>query len=791
MACTKQSFRILIDSIVTPVFAATTNNVSSVSVHSLSFLNNMWAGYSLSGCSWFQNRVTHWQSILANVGNPTGNVALRMLAKIEWAQQQHIACGCPGAPPMITGSGSSAKIGIIDKTIKSFDLDFSDIKAAGEKREFSILGDDGAEFNLEIKNSAGSYYNFTTNTFTSTKVSLDGIIENGGYRGSIKFPNIITTDTVNGAVSAGVKVVMDTAVASTMAVGDKVTGNTYLNTNHVTVAALDPDGDNANEFSLSEAVALDDDLSLSFTGDDQYDFSITANPGTKHVDYEEVRFGDNTIDLNSSIGSNSLVMKKVAYQYADLFLTLSMHSVSGGIVPSASTDSVVTIRRGGRSAKTAFSITASSASTASFTIKKQPATSDILAFVQPVIGSAPEDLPGEDIYPSVSNTDTVDGVIVGGGSVVKVVMDTNVADKMAVGDKITAAVATDTVDGAVTSGTVVTMDNNVAGKMAIGDRITSSSTNVVNDALFNKQIITVASFVDGEAKQFNLSTALAIVDGATLTFSPKCNRSLTTVAVLNPDTDNVKEFSMSQNVGLVDGVTLSFSNQMNYQWPADNIDKIQSGMSVLGTNVTSSTSVGEYEDTITLFANTENERIVTKNRSLSTVTKNQTPTVTKGLVTAQPGNIIFDKQQKLVLASDTITINGYGLDTISTLSGYDIMFTDLKIALTPVTTTTTAASVSSTSVVLAARDGILNGTSTVSGIGIDSSSAVPTVSSGASATGAGTVVLSAAQTLESGITLTFGGAGKVATITGNIEVLKAGTSNQTLRFDIDKLLTSA
>jgi len=52
-------------------------------------------------------------------------------------------------------------------------------------------------------------------------------------------------------------------------------------------------------------------------------------------------------------------------------------------------------------------------------------------------------------------------------------------------------------------------------------------------------------------------------------------------------------------------------------------------------------------------------------------------------------------------------------------------------------------------------------------------------------------VLSAAQTLESGITLTFAGAGKTAVITGNIEVLKAGTSNRTLRFDIDKLLTSA
>ena len=68
---------------------------------------------------------------------------------------------------------------------------------------------------------------------------------------------------------------------------------------------------------------------------------------------------------------------------------------------------------------------------------------------------------------------------------------------------------------------------------------------------------------------------------------------------------------------------------------------------------------------------------------------------------------------------------------------------------------------------------------------------MPTVSSGASAAGAGTVVLSTAQTLENGVTLTFPGAGKVATITGNIKVLKAGVADATLRFDVERLLSSA
>ena len=66
----------------------------------------------------------------------------------------------------------------------------------------------------------------------------------------------------------------------------------------------------------------------------------------------------------------------------------------------------------------------------------------------------------------------------------------------------------------------------------------------------------------------------------------------------------------------------------------------------------------------------------------------------------------------------------------------------------------------------------------------------PKVASGAgSVTGAGTIVLSAAQTLENGATLTFPGAGTIATITGNIKVNNVGNEDVTLRFDLERLLT--
>ena len=447
----------------------------------------------------------------------------------------------------------------------------------------------------------------------------------------------------------------------------------------------------------------------TITDDDHYDIFLFAESGTKHANYNEVRFPDNSIDINSSTGSNSMLLQKIIYQYTNITLTLTTDTPTSAFSTGSLVTDTFTLSRGKSNVKVPFTISCASASTASFTILKQPTENDILSYSTLTVGSAPEKLPGESEYPAVSNTDTVDGAVTSG---IKVVMDTNVADKMKVGDRITG------------------------------------------------------------------STAL---NGATVT-----------VAALNPDGDNTKEFSMSEAVALADGLTLSFSNRKNYQWPLNNINNVVSGMDLLpGTNVTAGSAVGGYKDILTILADTENERKITRNQAPATNTKNQTPTVVNGLVTVQPGNVVFNKQQAFALAGDSIKIGGYGTSRILNVHGYEIKFTDLAIALTTITTTTTAASFDSTSVVVAARDGILNSTSTVSGIGIDPSAVAPTVNSGANATGAGTIVLSAAQTLENGVTLTFAGAGKVATITGNIEVLKAGAADATLRFDVENLLTSA
>lgn len=599
-------------------------------------------------------------------------------------------------------------------TITDFRLSLLNIPASGINRGFTVTGDEGATFSLEIKNGS-NYYNFTTKLFQATKSRLSNKqIPKGPYSGSINFPS--------------------------------VTSNT------------------------------------------QYDVYLWAEPGTKHRSYSEVRFADNSLDLNSSAGSNSLLLQKVIYQYTDLTLTLNNFSVSGNIAAggSATANDTISIPRNeeplGRVAFKTVSETTSAA--ACFQIIKQPEQSDIITYKTPTIGTAVA-LPMENIYPTeraAFTGDDTNGAV--SGTVVR--MDnTDLSAVIAVGDKVTAPTTTGTVDGAIADGADVVMDQNVDTIMAVGDEITGLGV------LYQGLTVTAVN-VDGNAKKFTASAATQWFNDGSLTFSNEMNRELTTVTVV--ETSGVAtDFTLSASRRIIDNLRLIFTPQKNYRWTLNNIIGISESMFITpSTNMETNTSISEYRNTTTVFEGTEQETTVQTGSAFPALEKTGTPTVTNGIVVTQPGNIIFNKQQILLLAGDSLKIGGYGEDQIYNVSGYKVKFHNLKMELTPITTTTTSSTVgsSSTSVVVASRNGILDNISYVSGIGIDNSSAIPYVASGAGAvSGAGTIVLSAAQELESGITLTFSGAGQIATITGEIEILKHGTSDLTLRFDIDKLLS--
>jgi len=615
-----------------------------------------------------------------------------------------------------------------ENVIKSFNLDTSDIKAAGEVRTFNISGDNNAVFSLEVKNG-NNYYNFQTNSFQAAETKLSNItIGTGSYKGNITFPK----------VAAGA----------------------------------------------------------------QYDIFLFSetNHDTRHADYVEVRAADGSIDINSSTGSNSNLVQKVIYQTLDVTITLSGYSTLGNVTGTSATQTITTSRNKS-TGKIPFSLGYTVTSTRTLTINKKPTSNDIIAFIEATVGSSGVNIPGEDIYPTVTAANKV-------------------------------------VNGAVTSGTVVTMDDDFTGLWAVGDKITG---NAALDARTQATAVTVAS--------------------------------------INPS--NAKQFSMSEAIAIDDDETLSFSARQNYRWPISStttdLSKITAGMTSIHDS--GHVKVADYVQQTTVLEGEVGEYKVDNIRIPALDTLGQKPisvrdgttkvvTTTVGSST-NPINITFDNQTKLSTLPAAFKIFSNGTAEIERLTGYNLEFSDLDIALTEVKTTTTAAVNSSTSVPITNRDGIMDGISRISGIGVDTtiagtdtvngavtsgvkvvmdanvantmsvgdritgnaaldrttvtvaalnpdgdnvkefsmSEAValgdglalsfsnqknlePRVVSGAgSVTGAGTIVLSAAQTLENGIELTFPGASTIATITGNIKVNKAGNKDVTLRFDLEKLLT--
>ena len=548
-----------------------------------------------------------------------------------------------------------------------------------------------------------------------------------------------------------------------------------------------------NSFQVAKAKLEDVLLGKSYSGtitfpaitdDDQYDIYLYAKPGTKHAEYVEARFPDGTLNINSSNGSNSLMMQKVIYQYTALTLTLTGFSLTGGVAGTFGTQTI-SVDRSGTLAQTAFSFTTTAGATAAYRVLKQPTYEEVLSFLEPTIGSAPEDIYTENIYPTATAAftgDDVNGAITS-GSVVR--MDGSAGTNLTVGDKITTATTTGTIDGAIADGTVVTLDQTCSTIMAVGDQVFGSGADGSGTIL---EVTVVGT--GGNANRFTVNEATSFADGATLTFSSKVNRSLTTVTVVatsGTDTD----FTMSQAIQFRDNAPLTFFKQKNYRWPIDNIKNIKEGMIVTGTNVTASSTVSSYIDSTVLYAGTDNETVIPNKYIPALDNNNQKPTVSKGVVTVQPGNIIFNNQQILALAGDTIKIGGYGKSLIRDIFGYNVEITDLELTLTVQTTTTSGVVSNSTTIGVADREGIINSVSRIGGIGINPALQNPLVTGGGGADGAGNWTADAAQTLESGITLTVENTGRIATITGNITITKVGTANATLRFDVDKLLSTS
>ena len=466
-----------------------------------------------------------------------------------------------------------------------------------------------------------------------------------------------------------------------------------------------------------------------------YNVFLHAENGTKHADYKEVRDIDGSIDVNLTTGSNSNLVMKQLYQTYNTSLLISGYS-KNSLLGASSTNVTIETSVGKPSGNIPFSFTMTAINLLRLILKKQPTEKDIMVFSSIGVGD-PVQIPGENIYPNVT---TAANSANNGGTRVD---STN--------------------DGEITMYVVA---STVA---AVGDRVTVPG---VSHKL-NENVHTVTSVSSGTGKTFEIFPVVTIADDQVLTFS----------------------------------------NRMNYRWKVNNVNGIVKGMQQLtGTFFAAGTGVVTVSDYLTQFTVLEGLQGEYKIDDVRVpavsgagnpfVITRALPGLYKGVT--QFGEITLSEQAKFIFGETDFSntsgkIFAKGVREIKRLSGYDVEFFDLKTELAPTTSLTTSSPSASTSFNIASALGIADDISTVTGIGItkDASGDNPLVTAitnvgGATwdNSGAATITLNVAQTLETGVLLTFAGSSRVATISGRIKVKSAGPIAETLRFDVESLLST-
>tara|TARA_Y100001973_G_C5193662_1_gene332691 strand:- start:124 stop:1803 length:1680 start_codon:yes stop_codon:yes gene_type:complete len=475
---------------------------------------------------------------------------------------------------------------------------------------------------------------------------------------------------------------------------------------------------------------------------DHYDIRLWAHDiyNTKHARYIEVRRGDGSLDLNATTGSTSNLLLKKLHQYMDVTVTLEMNAFGNlGGSWGTITNSSMTItgkQTSESNTKVSFSITGTVANDAGVQVLKQPTINDIYATVNRQYGTAVE-IDGEDLYEY-------------------------------------SRVLTTTVNGA-----------------------TSSSNRLVFDAT---------------------NSALGLVVGDAISISGVTTDKSVTITHLDPDGDNGSEVQLSESLSISDEAIVTFYYKGYHKWNIHSSSSLHGflpGMKIVGSSgVTPSLTLQDYQRTVTTSTTVyddvsadvdidpdlveEEEEIIEgeKRVVVSTITGYSKavdsfgfkPTYTDGVITALLGTITHDQAQYNALANATFKVAAYGREHIRSLTYCDAIFSNLKVELTELTTTTTGTVSSSTTVGVSDRSGFINNRTRIKAIGIDPSGDYPLVTAGGGNDGSGNLTIDAAQTLENGQTITLLGTGSVVTLTGDIQIKQFPRNNTTIYFDAQRFL---
>ena len=534
---------------------------------------------------------------------------------------------------------------------------------------------------------------------------------------------------------------------------------------------------------------------------DQYNIYLFAESmhDTVHAEYSEVRFGDGSIDINSSTGSNSNLLTKVIYQYDDVTVTLSAispsashHSTGNFVSMVVAADSIVT-GRGNTVGKTAFSIGVTTAATKALQITRQPTINDLTAYASVTMGNGVL-IHGEDIWSEARRS-------------------------------------SDTTNGAVSGGETVTMDTAVATKMKVGDRVEGTGIPTTS-------VVTVTNL--SGTYTFDTSEVVTIGDGVTLEFTPPYYyrwgiNSSSSIHKLLPGMPIV-----DSDATIVSTTIGNYTDTTTYTTEINNED----GSIEEVTNTVTNVSIPAldplgYKPTITNGVVTKQLGYITFNDKIINDLKTQAcffygygPTAIKSIhdttirltdlkveLTAPTTTVTSDSADTTIpvanregVIDDISTISGIGVDTTlarstdtvdGAVSNVTKIVMDNNVASKMVAgdrVTGNGIPTSSTVTVIALNpDGdnvkefsVSEVVSIIDGVTLTFTPyALPIITSGGGETGAGDWTIGTSQVLAQNTVLTVGGTSRTATITGNIEFVNVDDTSFTLYFDVEKFLTAS
>ena len=403
-----------------------------------------------------------------------------------------------------------------------------------------------------------------------------------------------------------------------------------------------------------------------------------------------------------------------------------------------------------------------------------------------------------------------------------------------------------TIDGEVSSSNRVVIDGSATNSkiVRVGDKVTCTGI-----AASVHSLVTIIDPDSDNENEFQTSVADSAGDGIAITFTPPFNgmtphytestsaraaievvslssSSFPFAVTLNapvgrafvlkrkPTAEDlccIKLVTFASSALAIEGEDTSASTF--HRWPVNNIAGLVSGMfldpsrSLTGVNTTVPAFISSYNNTKTIQQIDDSNRYYTDyiektefNNSINGVDSfgnSITDSNRNGKITAQEGNIIFNKQQADALKSDAgVRLFAQGVDNIERSTGIKVSLSNVTIKHNQAVDvddplwfqTTTSSSVSASATIpVASVNGVVAG-ATIRGIGIRGGSKITVVSKSV-ASGAGNVVVSSAVTLEDGATLYFDGASVSIRVQGTINVKNMPIEDTTLYFNVERFLT--